>query len=325
MTPKTALAVEAETPCQHFNRRDVGKPDSGRQVCDNCKQIFMGNIPVTVIPPVAVVPEEPTSQKTAKTKEYPAAALRRINAERGQKSKAATEKQDPLAVNKKGDIMSVIHSLSDKALVSHITSAVNTFIEDTDKRFRTFSIDLQPYALEFMNRFKAEKKAGRHYLGFKDFDRACGTILHYSSKQVRRIAIGQPTPPKPTVKHETEEEKASREAKQQLNARIDLEARLLREEREASNQESASLINETVGAYAVPVVVVPSEKEKQELKEFREIASHNVKALEIADEILPLLYHVSDRSQHSQIKEYMRLRNIPVSAIPVLAKNASAA
>ncbi len=49
MTP-TAVAVvpEPEAPCQHLNRTDVGKPDSGRQVCDNleCKQIFQDGVPV---------------------------------------------------------------------------------------------------------------------------------------------------------------------------------------------------------------------------------------------------------------------------------------
>jgi len=49
------VAPEAEAQCRHLSRTDVGKPDSGRQVCDDCKQIFQGGFPVTVIPPVAVV------------------------------------------------------------------------------------------------------------------------------------------------------------------------------------------------------------------------------------------------------------------------------
>jgi hypothetical protein len=44
----TALAPETEAPCRHLNRTDAGKPDSGRQVCDNleCKQIFQDGVPV---------------------------------------------------------------------------------------------------------------------------------------------------------------------------------------------------------------------------------------------------------------------------------------
>ena len=53
----TVVAPEAQAPCGHLSRTDVGKPDSGRQVCDDCKQIFQDGFPVTVVPPVAVVPE----------------------------------------------------------------------------------------------------------------------------------------------------------------------------------------------------------------------------------------------------------------------------
>lgn len=316
----TQSDIEVQAPCEHLSRTHVADK-IGRQVCDDCKTILQDGVAVVQVHDTAPPHDVPA--------ESPSAAFRRINAKRERKSKAATEKTDALAVtgNEKTDIMSAIHRLSDKVLVSHITSAVNTFIDETDKRFRTFSIDLQPYALEFMNRFKAEKKAGRHYLGFKDFDRACDNVLHYSSKQVRRIAIGQPTPPKPTVKHETEEEKASREAKQRLNARIELEALRLREEREASNQESSSLISETtvVPHVPVPVVIVPSQKDQKELKEYKLIAAKNISALEIADEILPLLYHVSNAKQHSQIMKYLKLRNIPLSAIAALEKKGVAA
>jgi hypothetical protein len=83
MTPTTALAPEPQ--CQHLKRTDVGKPDSGRQVCDDCKQIFQFDFPVTVVPPVAVVPpvEEtspitvapPTNKKTAKGRKSTALAI----------------------------------------------------------------------------------------------------------------------------------------------------------------------------------------------------------------------------------------------------------
>jgi hypothetical protein len=68
----TVVAPEAEAQCGHLSRTDVGKPDSGRQVCDDCKQIFQDGFPVTVVPPVAVVPEPepveaaPTNKKPAK-------------------------------------------------------------------------------------------------------------------------------------------------------------------------------------------------------------------------------------------------------------------
>jgi hypothetical protein len=71
---------------------------------------------------------------------------------------------------------------------------------------------------------------------------------------------------------------------------------------------------------AVPVVVVPTENDNQELKEYKLIAARNVQALEIADELLPLLFHASDAKQHSQIMKYMKLRNIPLSSIPTLRK-----
>jgi hypothetical protein len=81
------------------------------------------------------------------------------------------------------------------------------------------------------------------------------------------------------------------------------------------------LINEIVPVLdAVPVVVVTTEKEKQELNVYRLIAANNVQALEIADELLPLLFHASDAKQHSLIMKFMKLRNIPLSSIPTLEK-----
>lgn len=71
---------------------------------------------------------------------------------------------------------------------------------------------------------------------------------------------------------------------------------------------------------AVPAIVVPLEKEEQELKEYRLIAAKNVQALEIADQLLPLFFHASDATQHSLIMKYMKLRNIPLSSIPALEK-----
>ena len=51
-----ATAIAPEPQCQHLSRTDVGGK-AGRQVCDNCKQIFQDGFPVTVVPPVAVAPE----------------------------------------------------------------------------------------------------------------------------------------------------------------------------------------------------------------------------------------------------------------------------
>ena len=50
-----ATAIAPEPQCQHLSRTDVGGK-AGRQVCDNCKQIFQDGFPVTVVPPVAVAP-----------------------------------------------------------------------------------------------------------------------------------------------------------------------------------------------------------------------------------------------------------------------------
>jgi len=111
---------------------------------------------------------------------------------------------------------------------------------------------------------------------------------------------------KPAVTPRTDEDKA---AKQERQERVDLDARFLQEDREGSNEESA-----------VPVVVAPTEKEKQELEEYRLIAAKNIQALEIADELLPLLFHASDARQHSLIMKFMKLRNIPLSSIPLLEK-----
>src|SRR6266852_4657398 len=50
-----------------------------------------------------------------------------------------------------------------------------------------------------------------------------------------------------------------------------------------------------------------TQKEKQELKEYRLIAAKNVRALEIADELLPLLFQAGDARQHSLLMKYMKL------------------
>ncbi len=88
-----------------------------------------------------------------------------------------------------------------------------------------------------------------------------------------------------------------------------------------ANKAAESLpTSATPALEAVPAVIVPTENENRELKEYKLIAAKNVQALEIADELLPVLFHSSDATQHSLIMKYMKLRNIPLSSIPTLEK-----
>jgi hypothetical protein len=93
-----------------------------------------------------------------------------------------------------------------------------------------------------MKRFKAAKGAGHGYLGFKNFDRACEKLLNYSSQQVRRIAAGQPTPPKKKiVNHLTPAAKKARE----INANVKEATAASEEVKQVSNLESQALMNVT--------------------------------------------------------------------------------
>ncbi len=69
MTTAPVVAPEAEAQCGHPSRTDVGKPDSGRQVCDDCKQIFQDGVPAPKIgqqlSDLATEAEVPTATKAA--------------------------------------------------------------------------------------------------------------------------------------------------------------------------------------------------------------------------------------------------------------------
>ena len=212
--------------------------------------------------------------------------------------------------------------LSTRSMDSVGDEPLAALVLDSMRKFR----ETIPAIIELRKRFSNRPRGHAGIAGCATWTEFCTKKLGRTIRAVQKaIAISstageelkkEAAKLKPGATPPTDEEKA---AKQERQERLDRDARLLREEREASNEESAALINATAPVLdAVPVVVGPTEKEKQELKEYRLIAAKNIQALEIADGLLPLLFHASDAKQHSLIMKFMKLRNIPASAIPTL-------
>lgn len=74
-------------------------------------------------------------------------------------------------------------NLTDKALVEYAAG-----------RIVKFAMEMRPVLIEVHTRFFAEKKAGRSFLGYTDFEKFCLDVLRYTSRQIRNIINGTPTP-----------------------------------------------------------------------------------------------------------------------------------
>ncbi|MGD0908544.1 MAG: hypothetical protein ABSA96_13255 [Candidatus Acidiferrales bacterium] len=172
----------------------------------------------------------------------------------------ATTEEEKMDINVHflSDDPAVIASISDTDIVGIINGEVDGFITETDIRFRKFSLRLRPYFAEFHNRYRAEKRAGRAYLGFKDYDRLCEAKLHYSGKQARRIENGEPTPPKKPVLNPVSPERLAFLKKQREDQAIaDAAVEAAFEARERANKENlagqAAVIADTAPVVPNPV------------------------------------------------------------------------
>lgn len=98
----------------------------------------------------------------------------------------AVEVLEPLApTDDATEIISVaeLASLTDKALVDYAAG-----------RIVKFAMEIRPVLIEVHTRFFAEKKAARSFLGYTDFDKFCLDFFQYTSRQIRNIINGTPTP-----------------------------------------------------------------------------------------------------------------------------------
>lgn len=97
----------------------------------------------------------------------------------------AVEVLQPVAALQSTEIISAeeLENLTDEALVEYAAC-----------RIVKFAMDIRPVLVEVHTRFFAEKKAGRSFLGYTDFDKFCLDALNYTSRQIRNIISGTPTP-----------------------------------------------------------------------------------------------------------------------------------
>jgi hypothetical protein len=104
MTTAPVVAPEAEAQCGHPSRTDVGKPDSGRQVCDDCKQIFQDGVPAPKIgqqlSDLATEAEVPPATKAAASR---AKKARKPKVGKAEGAKTINLNPDELARGKKAD------------------------------------------------------------------------------------------------------------------------------------------------------------------------------------------------------------------------------
>jgi hypothetical protein len=116
---------------------------------------------------------------------------------------------------------------------------------------------LKAYAVSFLRRFKLAKKTKAKFCGEyrPNLDRACPELTGYSSRQIRNIADGTPTP-KPNPKLSAEEKKFRADAKE-LQAQVDAAVAERRHEKEMRNDgyTPAQKAAVTPQAPAVPVTV----------------------------------------------------------------------
>jgi hypothetical protein len=194
-----------------------------------------------------------------------------------------------------------IASIGDEPLAALVIDGVRKFRE------------IMPAIIELRKRFLERPRGNAGIAGCSTWTEFCTQKLGRTLRAVQ-LALAQP---------KTDEEKADCAARKELKARIDLAATRQLAAREESYRESKTLVtavNEvTPDPTGVPIPrAVPVVAKDQEWEEYRLIAAKNIQALELADELLPLLFNGSDGSQHSLFAKYMKLRNIPLFSIPTI-------
>lgn len=156
-----------------------------------------------------------------------------------------------------------VDSLTDVALFTHMKEGL-----------RISAQILKPLCVSFMRRFKKAKNEGKDFHGYTDFDRASERLTGYSGRQIRNLAAGTPTPiKKATVKPLSAAEKLARLEVRKLQDKIDLATARAVASRNLSNAESRSAQVEAPSASPVVPVVPVSQKEVNELKDFKKIAA----------------------------------------------------
>jgi hypothetical protein len=86
------------------------------------------------------------------------------------------------------DVAFQVDTLSDLKLAEYLRDCNN----EGDRFHRVMTT---PAAAELMKRFKAAKKRGEPFLGYRNFDTMCPAFTGFTSKQIRNYAKGYKTPP----------------------------------------------------------------------------------------------------------------------------------
>lgn len=186
-----------------------------------------------------------------------------------------------------------VDSLTDTALFTHMKEGLRVTVQI-----------LQPLCMSFMKRFKKAKNDQKDFHGYTDFDRAAERLTGYSGRQVRNLAAGTPTPiTKATVKPLSAAEKLAKREARKLQDKIDLATARAVASRNLSNAESAAAQTEAPSASPVVPVVPVSQKEVNELKDFKKIAAAKESA------------RISDNKETDALLDYI-LKNLKLGTAP---------
>jgi hypothetical protein len=209
------VSTTEPTPCQHLSRTDIGKSDSGRQVCDDCKQIFQGGIKVTVVPegksgtptstPTAAPPQSKASLKAAAKKEKKAAHKADHKAKASAKAELTLQKDtarsnaqlDNRAFRAHEELVKAVRSLND---LSRQVTALYTKAADIVKKN-------EPLITEVRGWFSRHKNDDLKFLGkyqdvaawsqavFSLTPQRLGQILNKDQQLLTAGAPSNPLPP----------------------------------------------------------------------------------------------------------------------------------
>lgn len=205
----------------------------------------------------------------------------------------------------KSEIISHFSELTKATDIDGLTdAALFNFMRDG---LRVTAQILSPFCASFIKRFKKAKKEKHDFHGYTDFNRAAERLTGYSGRQVRNLAAGTRTPiKKATVKPLSVAEKLARHEARKLQDKIDLATARAVASRNLSNAESQSAQAEAPSASSIVPVVPVSQKEVNELKDFKKIAAAKESA------------RVSDGEETDALIDYI-LKSIKVGTAPSVA------
>ena len=195
----TVVAPEAEAQCGHLNRTQSTRP--GREICDDCKQLFESGLPVKAYPEAAPVRQPKAAlPQTAVTKSTKGGAG---------KSTALAIRETVSRTLQVPEGIPDPKNLTDEVMTVFLNAKMDEgdkLVADHNKQVIEHLEFLRPYISEMRSRFpKHGGPRTKKVMGCSTWEEYCETVLHRTKRAVNYQLSGGNTNRTPKISTHTPE------------------------------------------------------------------------------------------------------------------------